>query len=524
MIDIDQRRESVVAGTGDIMRGLVRLGVAAAALSLGLTSIEGGVAPAHAADMPRAMPVKAPVVASASYNWSGLYGGIHGGYGWGDADYSFLPVPNVAPVFAPVPTGGSFSQDLDGGIVGGHFGYNQQMGHWVAGVEASFSWSGLRGSSTDPFAPVIAPTATYKTNLRWMATLTPRLGYAANNWLVYAKGGLAAGQVDSRLNSTAFVPAPAFQEKNDHVGWTVGAGIEYAATSHWIVGLEYNYVDLGSEPYGGRPRPGAGIAHYTTDLTFSTLLARLSYKHDAPAALTNGPGTAPVYAAAAPGTWTGFYAGIHGGYGWGDADYSFAPPQGGAFAPNAGGSFGQTADGGTFGGHLGFNYQLNNVVIGLEGSLASINFSATSLNPFGFAFPPEQFVYQTDMTWLVAVTPRLGYAANNLHAYVKGGLAAGRVESVVVNSVDPPPSSLREKTWHVGWTVGAGIEYAMARNWVVGIEYNYLDLGRQLHGGMAISNGVPLTLVDYDLDLTVSTVLARLSYRFGAPAPVVARY
>jgi outer membrane immunogenic protein len=64
----------------------------------------------------------------------------------------------------------------------------------------------------------------------------------------------------------------------------------------------------------------------------------------------------------------------------------------------------------------------------------------------------------------------------------------------------------------------------MARNWVVGIEYNYLDLGRQLHGGMAISNGVPLTLVDYDVDLTVSTVLARLSYRFGAPAQVVARY
>jgi outer membrane immunogenic protein len=114
------------------------------------------------------MPVTAPVAAAS---WTGLYVGVNGGYGWGIADYSFAIGGSGSPanIFSPYSTGGDFNNRLSGGIFGGHVGFNYQVGKIVAGLEASFDWSGLKGSETNPFAPTVPGIATYDTKLRWLA-------------------------------------------------------------------------------------------------------------------------------------------------------------------------------------------------------------------------------------------------------------------------------------------------------------------------------------------------------------------
>ena len=487
------------------------------------TIIGGDIAPA--ADMPH----KAVKAIPPAWSWTGLYGGVHGGYGWGDSDYSFPPVPGVFEFFAPVPDGGRFGQRLDGGFAGGHFGYNQQIGRSVIGLEAAFSGSLLKGNSVNPFAATVAPTVSYDANLKWLATLTPRIGFASGNWLTFVKGGLAAGEVRSELTSTALAPARVFQEANRHVGWTVGAGVEYALTGNWLLGAEYNYYDLGSEPYGGRADPRnlipIGPVQYSADLRFSTAMASLSYKLDAP---PPGMASYAMYPAGeSVNGWTGFYAGIHGGYGWGDAGYLFVPfGNAGSFAPTPqGGAFSQSMNNGLAGGHVGFNYQFERAIIGLEGTFAWTGFSASTLN----AFPDlptgnRGRTYATKMDLLTTITPRLGYTFGNWLVYGKAGLAAGRVESVLTNGLEPgPPAILQERTWQVGWTAGLGVEYAITKNWVLGAEYNYYDLGSERYGGWAANNGISLLAVDYNVDVRFSSVLARLSYKFGEPAAIVAK-
>ena len=100
-----------------------------------------------------------------------------------------------------------------------------------------------------------------------------------------------------------------------------------------------------------------------------------------------------------------------------------------------------------------------------------------------------------------------------------GGLAWGTNE---VGASITAPGLLRSGTasdTHVGWTVGAGVEWALLDNWTAKVEYLYLDLGNATYlGGSSAPGG-------FDVDLTAHTVKVGLNYRFGySKAPVVARY
>lgn len=236
---------------------------------------------------------KASMYNMECYDWSGFYVGINGGYGWGRANYAFTPGANGSgPVdeftpgglFADYDTGGSFRHNLRGGILGGHLGYNIQFCSFLFGLEGAFEGSWMKGRSVDPLAPLVLPTATYRTQMDWLATCTPRLGYVYNSWLLYAKGGLAAARFSSKLTSTtSFIDVedvvPGFRQTHDHIGWTVGGGIEWSLCGSWILGLEYDYYKLPSRTYGGIVDPDTSWPlEYTIQPTFNTVLARLSYK------------------------------------------------------------------------------------------------------------------------------------------------------------------------------------------------------------------------------------------------------
>ena len=83
----------------------------------------------------------------------------------------------------------------------------------------------------------------------WLITLRPRVGFAANNWLVYVTGGLAVANLKSNFSFTdTFAGATESASiSKTKAGWTVGVGTEYALMNGWSVKAEYLYVDLGSE-------------------------------------------------------------------------------------------------------------------------------------------------------------------------------------------------------------------------------------------------------------------------------------
>lgn len=180
-------------------------------------------APSLAADLARPI-YKAPAAPylAAPFSWTGAYIGINGGYGFGKSNYDF----------GGGVTTGDFN--LKGALVGGTAGYNLQTGIWVWGLEADLDASWIKGNDT---ATCIAPGC--ETRNLWLATGRGRIGYAFDRTLVYGTGGAA-------LADLKFSPATNPTESKTKLGWTAGAGVEYAFMAAWSAKLEYLYVDLGN--------------------------------------------------------------------------------------------------------------------------------------------------------------------------------------------------------------------------------------------------------------------------------------
>jgi outer membrane immunogenic protein len=176
---------------------------------------------------------------AAPYSWTGFYIGGHVGGVWGNIEYS-----DAAAGATHIPPGG-ISTDPDGFIGGGQIGFNYQTGRWVFGIEGDFSWSNADGSVT--FFPVATPTTvTTSTEVNWLATVTGRIGYAWDRWLIYAKGGAAWMDADLTSRGTV-IPGGSVSVGDTHSGWTVGAGVEWALAAGWSTKLEYNFMDFGTD-------------------------------------------------------------------------------------------------------------------------------------------------------------------------------------------------------------------------------------------------------------------------------------
>jgi len=218
---------------------------------------------ASAADM--AMRTKAPpIVVDPSYNWSGFYIGGNVGYGWGDADTSFNPLPSAAAFVNLAPT--TLGPDPQGVIGGVQAGYNWQAGKFVVGLEADIQASDIHGTalvtpiiqnSGVPFAGAGFLSASQR--IDWFGTVRARAGFTpVDRLLLYVTGGLAYGnvsyaaQTDFRPVGTAAYPAAFSRTK---VGWTAGAGAEWAFASNWTAKVEYLYMDLGNESAIANPLP-----------------------------------------------------------------------------------------------------------------------------------------------------------------------------------------------------------------------------------------------------------------------------
>jgi outer membrane immunogenic protein len=211
--------------------------------------------PALAADLPRAVPAKAPVLVAVP-TWTGWYAGLNAGYGWGGEaiHISGDPAVTVAIGIANGVVPSTIAKDLKGFIGGGQVGYNHQFGQWMLGVEADIQWSDIKRNQTILTA-VPGPFPPFRTSdeqkLEWLGTLRGRVGFSpAAPWLIYGTAGLAYGQVAVSGYSALNFPAlpictgtycGASSLSSTEVGWTAGGGFEFAFARAWSVKAEYLY-------------------------------------------------------------------------------------------------------------------------------------------------------------------------------------------------------------------------------------------------------------------------------------------
>jgi outer membrane immunogenic protein len=395
---------------------------------------------AFAADVPMRGPVysKAPPPA---WSWEGQYIGIHGGYAWANNDVTFVA---ANAEFSPAS-----------GFGGLQIGYNRHLSaNWILGYEIDVSFGRLNETRT--FGGNVVPL-----EIETFGTARTRLGYVRGPWMLYATGGLAwATTTFENINGAGI------RFERPHIGYTVGAGVEYAFAPNWSAKLEYLYADL------GETNTFINAATMNTDLTISMVRLGLNYRF----ANWRGP-VAPAYPVKAPvyaAGWTGSYLGVHAGYGWGSFDAVVPGLATDSLDPKGG-----------FGGiQTGYNWQLSrNWVVGLESdsSWGSINQTVGATN--------------IEIDAMGTVRARLGYAMNNMLFYGTGGLAWAHADSVTTVAI--------RDQFYLGWAAGAGIEYAFAPRWSAKLEYIYAD-----YGTINDNNGGAI-----NAKLDVSTIKLGINYR-----------
>jgi outer membrane immunogenic protein len=207
-----------------------------------------------------------------AFSWSGIYVGGGGGYAWGRGSEDMT----IAGTFIQRAT-----PNLDGAIWGGHVGFNYQRGALVLGAEAQWL-SGIDGSALGPaFAPPSTLLINGTVDVQSVALLKAKLGYAFDRWLPYVTAGYASGSIKSKFQDFNFNGGiPIVSDTERHGGWVLGAGIDYALTVNWIIGVEYLHIDfddgvhIGNNNFGGNP----GTRSHRVDAEMDSVMARLSYK------------------------------------------------------------------------------------------------------------------------------------------------------------------------------------------------------------------------------------------------------
>jgi outer membrane immunogenic protein len=174
---------------------------------------------AGAADIPRkAVPYTSPVYAPV---WSGFYAGVNAGYGWGTI------------------SNGGISDTMKGFVGGAQLGYNWQISSFVLGVEGDFQGSLQKFSQS---ATIGGVTVTADEKIPYFGTARARVGYAFDNFLVYATGGAAWLNFKASLSALGLTVS----SETTKMGWTAGGGIEWMFLPRWSVKAEYLYMDAGT--------------------------------------------------------------------------------------------------------------------------------------------------------------------------------------------------------------------------------------------------------------------------------------
>jgi outer membrane immunogenic protein len=183
-----------------------------------------------AADLLVAPPPRAPVAfipPPPVFTWSGIYIGGNGGYSFGTT------TPSIGAL-----SGAGFS--TNGIFAGGTIGGNYQTGLFVFGVEGDFDWDNIKGNPSACVGCQVSST--------WLATVRGRVGVAWDHLLFYGTAGAAFQNVKFAITAPPLTTALA--STVTAIGWTAGAGVEYALSPNWSVKAEYLYANFNNQTIG----------------------------------------------------------------------------------------------------------------------------------------------------------------------------------------------------------------------------------------------------------------------------------
>ncbi|WP_079212707.1 outer membrane protein [Brucella pituitosa] len=182
---------------------------------------------AHAAD---AIVSQEPVpVAASAFSWEGAYFGGEIGWGWAKSRISDRDHDSFSDTFKA------------NGFLGGLYtGYNFNAGdNFILGAEGNIDYSKLKKSRSYELNNGLE--SSMKSQLGWNSALRARAGYAIDHAMPYIAGGLALGNIKTSYEG----PNSEFSSSTTKAGWTIGGGIDFAATYNLILRAEYRYTDLG---------------------------------------------------------------------------------------------------------------------------------------------------------------------------------------------------------------------------------------------------------------------------------------
>jgi outer membrane immunogenic protein len=259
-----------------------------------------GALATQAADLPTRKEAPVPVFVPPPFTWTGFYIGLNAGgiFSSGSRSLTLIdPHAGVDGAFLNNALPGGLGSGSTGFIGGGQAGYNWQTGSFVLGVETDFDGTTLSKSRNLLGAGFWNPylgttdnlTLNSKVSLDWLGTTRGRVGFVVtpdNRFMIYGTGGVAYGGGSAHV-SIYDSAANAFWSGNpsaSRVGWTVGAGAEYAFTNNWTLRGEYLYVDLGSRSFNTVGNPAAAFAfpdvyaHGHINYNASIFRAAVNYK------------------------------------------------------------------------------------------------------------------------------------------------------------------------------------------------------------------------------------------------------
>jgi len=253
--------------------------LATATLALAL-----GAKAAVAADMPLKAP-PAPV-----YQWSGCYVGLNAGGGTSGTNFGATVDPGTylaAGDAATVAGSGGGGKNADGLLGGGQLGCNLQTGFLVVGAEAdfdSFRSNPQFNNSTNTLANGNTFAIGQSLTTNYLATVRPRIGIGADRNLAYLTGGAAFTSIsysESYLDANSPPGAGSVSASRSLVGWTAGAGWEYAFADHWTVKAEYLFASFPTTSATGLitgPGGTSNTLHGSTDLVIQLVRAGVNFK------------------------------------------------------------------------------------------------------------------------------------------------------------------------------------------------------------------------------------------------------
>jgi outer membrane immunogenic protein len=214
--------------------------------------------------------------------------------------------------------------------------------------------------------------------------------------------------------------------------------------------------------------------------------------------------------------WTGLYGGVNGGLVSGNAAISWSAPGLGfrttaAEDVNASSPGHVNTTGFTGGGQLGYNRQIQSILLGAEADLGYTGISGSrSFFSIRYHNPYAQTI---DSKWLTTFRGRFGFVDGTWLGYATGGLAVANVSStdrfIGEHGVGPINGSADQA--RAGWTAGVGIERAFGPQWTGRFEYLHVGLGATTD--MAIGTIKP-AVINHDHSLTEDIVRAAIDFRF----------